>query len=634
MKKRIHIMTTAFRDGFQSVYGARVATDDFLPAVEAAVEAGLDHFEVGGGARFQSLYFYCNEDAFEMMDRVRATTGPAADLQTLARGVNVVGLESQSRDIIKMHAELFKKHGITTIRNFDALNDVNNLIYSGQCIHDAGLNHEVAVTLMGLPPGIAGESHTPQFYIDTLRSILDAGIPYDSVVFKDASGTASPGTVHETIARARKLLGEKTKLVFHTHETAGTSIACYMAAIQAGADQVDCSLAPVSGGTSQPDIITLWHALRDSDYDLGIDIKKVREAEEVFKECMEDYYMPPEAKRVEPLIPFSPMPGGALTANTQMMRDSGILHKYSDVAAAMEEVVERGGFATSVTPVSQFYFQQAFNNVMVGPWEKIAQGYGEMVLGYYGKTPEDPDSEVVELARRQLDREPTTEIPVDLNDKDPSKGVDPAKRMLEEAGLPVTDENIFIAATCKQKGITFLKGEAVRNIRKKEKEPEAAPAPAPAASGSEKNSEDTYTVTINDHRYTVRIDGDTAVVDGVPYAVNVTPGGSAQTEARSGSNGSDAVTAGTSSPAGAASSGGGATGTAQSVTVSAPLPGVVLRLSVSPGDRVGEGDTLLIIESMKMENPVVAPASGIVEEITVAAGDQVAADQPVARIGS
>lgn len=637
MKKRIHIMTTAFRDGFQSVYGARVATDDFLPAVEAAVEAGLDHFEVGGGARFQSLYFYCNEDAFEMMDRVRATTGPAADLQTLARGVNVVGLESQSRDIIKMHAELFKKHGITTIRNFDALNDVNNLIYSGQCIHDAGLNHEVAVTLMGLPPGIAGESHTPQFYIDTLRSILDAGIPYDSVVFKDASGTASPGTVHETIARARKLLGEKTKLVFHTHETAGTSIACYMAAIQAGADQVDCSLAPVSGGTSQPDIITLWHALRDSDYDLGIDIKKVREAEEVFKECMEDYYMPPEAKRVEPLIPFSPMPGGALTANTQMMRDSGILHKYSDVAAAMEEVVERGGFATSVTPVSQFYFQQAFNNVMVGPWEKIAQGYGEMVLGYYGKTPEDPDSEVVELARRQLDREPTTEIPVDLNDKDPSKGVDPAKRMLEEAGLPVTDENIFIAATCKQKGITFLKGEAVRNIRKKEKEPEAAPAPAPAASGgpgTAAGDEDTYTVTINDHRYTVRIDGDTAVVDGVPYAVNVTPGGSAQTEARSGSNGSDAATAGTSSPAGAASSGGGATGTAQSVTVSAPLPGVVLRLSVSPGDRVGEGDTLLIIESMKMENPVVAPASGIVEEITVAAGDQVAADQPVARIGS
>ncbi len=136
--KRIRTMITAFRDGFQSVYGARVLTDDFLPAVEAAAAAGMDHFEAGGGARFQSLYFYCNEDAFDMMDRFRKAAGPNANLQTLARGVNVVGLDSQPRDIIRMHAELFKKHGITTIRNFDALNDVNNLDYSGRCIHERG----------------------------------------------------------------------------------------------------------------------------------------------------------------------------------------------------------------------------------------------------------------------------------------------------------------------------------------------------------------------------------------------------------------------------------------------------------------------------------------------------------------
>ena len=281
MKRRIHVMTTAFRDGFQSVYGGRVATDDFLPAVEAAARAGLEHLEVGGGARFQSLYFYCNEDAFDMMDRVRAAAGPDADLQTLARGINVVGLESQPRDIIRLHAELFARHGITTIRNFDALNDVNNLIYSGQCIHEAGLRHEVAVTLMALPPGIAGATHTPEFYLNTLKEILDAGIPYDSVVFKDASGTAAPRTVGETIAAARRLVGNNTKLAFHTHETAGTSIASYMAAIEAGVDQVDCSLAPVSGGTSQPDVISLWQALRGGEYELDVDIYRVREAEEV-----------------------------------------------------------------------------------------------------------------------------------------------------------------------------------------------------------------------------------------------------------------------------------------------------------------------------------------------------------------
>ena len=169
-------MCTAFRDGFQSVYGARVFTKDFLPALEAARDAGIDYFEAGGGARFQSLYFYCNEDAFDSMDAFRKTAGPNANLQTLSRGVNVVGLESQSSDIINLHALMFKKHGITTIRNFDALNDVNNLVHSGKCIVDVGLKHQVCVTLMELPPGCEG-AHDPDFYESTLRQILDADIP-------------------------------------------------------------------------------------------------------------------------------------------------------------------------------------------------------------------------------------------------------------------------------------------------------------------------------------------------------------------------------------------------------------------------------------------------------------------------
>lgn len=604
MKKKIDLMVTAFRDGFQSVFGARVATQDFLPAVEATVAAGLSHLEVGGGARFQSLYFYCNEDAFQMMDSIRETTGPEANLQTLARGVNVVGLDSQPRDMIKLHAELFKKHGITTIRNFDALNDVNNLIYSGQCIHEAGLKHEVAVTLMALPPGIEG-AHTPEFYTRTLRDILDAGIPYDSVVYKDASGTATPRTVHESIRQARELLGPDVRLVFHTHETAGVSIPCYLAAIDAGADQVDCSLAPVSGGTSQPDVISLWHALRGSEYDIGVDIAKVREAEEIFKECMAEYFMPPEALAVEPLIPFSPMPGGALTANTQMMRDNNILDHYPQVAAAMEEVIARGGYATSVTPVSQFYFQQAFNNVMVGPWKKIADGYGKMVLGYFGKTPTEPDPEIVALAQEQLQLEPTTENPVDLNDKDPTKGRDAAVKALEAEGLPITDENVFIAATCKEKGIAFLKGEARVMIRKK------APKKAKGAAQA-------YRVTVDGTSYAVEISDSGTVVDGKSYAVSVE-------DIESGE-----VTS--SGPAAGGAAAGAAAGDGAAVEVKAPLPGAVLRITAKPGDKVGQGDTILVLESMKMETAISAPAAGTVESVAVAAGDQVAADQKLAVI--
>ena len=465
-KKHIKFMITAFRDGFQSAYGARVLTRDFLPAVEAARQAGITHFEAGGGARFQSLYFYCNEDAFAMMDTFREKAGPEANLQTLARGINVVGLDSQPRDIIRLHGQLFKNHGITTIRNFDALNDVNNLIYSGKCIVEAGLKHEVCVTMMELPPGCKG-SHTPKYYIKVLKDILKAGIPFDSICFKDASGTSAPSNVYETIQLARKNLPPKTHLHFHTHETAGTSILAYKAALDAGVDGIDLSLAPVSGGTCQPDIVVMWHTLKGTEYDLGIDIHKILDLEEVFKKCMKEYFLPPEATMVEPMILFSPMPGGALTANTQMMRDLGILDKYPQVIGAMSEVVARGGFGTSVPPVSQFYFQQAFNNVVFGPWKKIAEGYGKMVLGYFGKTPVFPDPKVVKLASEQLGLQPTSRSPLEINDKDPKKGIQASRASLATAGIPDTEENIFIAATCLEKGIAFLKGEGKIGVRKK-----------------------------------------------------------------------------------------------------------------------------------------------------------------------
>lgn len=126
-KKYIDIMDTTFRDGFQSVFGGRVLMNDFFPAVEAAKDAGINHFEFGGGARFQSLFFYLQENAFNMMDRFRQIVGPDANLQTLARGINTVMLDTGSRELIDLHAKLFAKHGTTTIRNFDALNDVQIL---------------------------------------------------------------------------------------------------------------------------------------------------------------------------------------------------------------------------------------------------------------------------------------------------------------------------------------------------------------------------------------------------------------------------------------------------------------------------------------------------------------------------
>ncbi len=155
----------------------------------------------------------------------------------------------------------------------------------------------------------------------------------------------------------------------------------------------------------QPDILGLWHALKHTEYTIDIDYEKVLKAERIFEDCMSKYMMPPEAKQVSPNIVLSPMPGGALTSNTLMMRDTNTLHLYPQVIHEMSEVVARGGFGTSVTPVSQFYFQQAFMNVVQGKWKKIVDGYGNMVLGYFGHTPRTPDLRLLKLRLKQLGKE-------------------------------------------------------------------------------------------------------------------------------------------------------------------------------------------------------------------------------------
>ncbi|ACM64519.1 biotin/lipoyl-containing protein [Campylobacter lari] len=584
-KKLIDVMDTTFRDGFQSVYGARVLMNDFFPALEAAKEADIRHFEFGGGARFQSLFFYLNENAFEMMDKFRAIVGKEANLQTLARGVNTVALDTGSKEIIDLHAKMFAKHGTTTIRNFDALNDVNNLKFSGECIVKHGLKHEITITLMDLPPKCKG-AHDVPFYERILKEILQAQIPFDSICFKDASGTSNPNKIYEVIKMARKNLPENMHIRLHTHETAGVSIACYLAALEAGVDGIDLAAAPVSGGTSQPDILTMLHALKGSNFDLGLDEEKILKYEEVLKDCLKDYFLPPEATAVNPLIPFSPMPGGALTANTQMMRDNNILDKFPQVIKAMQEVVEKGGYGTSVTPVSQFYFQQAFNNVMFGPWKKIADGYGKMVLGYFGKTPVAPDPEVIKLASEQLKLEPTTKLATDIADADESKSIAYIKNLLEKENLETSEENIFIVAACKEKGIAFLKGEAKVNVRKNSK------------LKSSLIDENQFTVSVNGNKYHVEVSAGFDRDVNVKSAVKVSADNAKVAKTQVNDN-----------------------------AIVASMNANVFKILVKENDSVKAGQVVAVLEAMKMEIEVNASKDGEIAELLVNAGESVSEGQ-------
>jgi pyruvate carboxylase subunit B len=596
--KKIRFMDTSFRDGFQSVYGARVITKDFLPAFEASLEAGIKHFEFGGGARFQSLYFYCQEDAFDMMDTLAKIAGPGIDLQTLSRGISVVALKQQPRDIIDLHAKMFKKHGTTIIRNFDALNDMRNLEYSGERIVHHGLHHQISVALMGLPPGIKDKTvHTAEFYASKVEDIVKRGIPYNSLVFKDASGTCPPQIVKDSVKKAREILGKDATIWFHTHDTAGIGIAQNMAAIEGGADGIDLSKSPASGGTCQPDILSMWQAMRNTEYTLDIDYQKILKASRVFEDSMSHYLLPPEAKEVSPYVVLSPMPGGALTANTMMMRDTNTLDKYPKVIEEMAEVVALGGFGSSVTPVSQFYFQQAYQNVVFGKWKKIAPGYGEMVLGYFGETPRPADPEVIKVAAAQLKKEPFTGDPLDVI----PPGIPAAEKILKDNNLPVTEENVFIIASCEGKGLDFLQGKAPLSVYYKADEPKVEVKQVTAKKDADLGPAQNMLVNVNgkDYNVTVRAEGAIAYqpVAAAPAAAAEAPKAEAKPAA--------------------------ATIPANAEVIKAPMPGNIFKILVKVGQEVKVGTPLLVFEAMKMENEIQTDKGGKVTQILVKEGEAI-----------
>ena len=329
----------------------------------------------------------------------------------------------------------------------------------------------------------------------------------------------------------------------------------------------------------------MLHAVKGKNFDLGgLEIDKILKYEEVLGDCLKDYFMPPEATQVLPLIPFSPMPGGALTANTQMMRDNGTLGKFGEVIKAMQEVVERGGYGTSVTPVSQFYWQQAYANVMFGPWEQIAPGYGKMVLGYFGKTPVAPDPAIVDLASRKLKLEPTTQNPLDIADKDEKKSIAYWTKRLEEESIETTEENIFIAAACDEKGITFLKGNGPLNVRKISDEQ------------TQTKGKGMSSTTGN---YTV-------VVNGIKYSVQIAEGDGAGIEIKKVEAAPVAAAAG-----------------ANEEQISAVVNGTVWKILVKEGDKVNSGQTVVILEAMKMEIEIKSPKDGVVTKIVATQGSAV-----------
>jgi pyruvate carboxylase subunit B len=488
------------------------------------------------------------------------------------------------------------------------MNDTANLVKTGKPIADAGMHHQVCIALMGLPFE-SKTVHTPDFYINIGKKMLDSDVRIDSICLKDASGTTDPTTIYETAVGLKKIMPPEMPLWMHTHDTASTAVACYMAAIHGGADGADLSIRPMASGTVQPDARSLAHALKGTGYSLDIDVSKLPELEAMLQELMEEYDFNPTTTTADARVLGFPMPGGAIGPNVHMMVKAGILEKYGEVLEEFPIVVEAGGAWTSVTPGSQQYWLQAFNNVMYGRWKKIDPGYGRSVLGYFGRTPLPPDPAVVKVASEQL------EMPVFEGDplEAAPNNIEPAKQALEERGLPTTDENTFLVMAAMvpgkkmelNEGIRLLTGNSKIDIPLKKKKEEAAPASpaAPAAAAAPAITGPTTT------RCTVEENGTKRT-----FVVTLEPATAAK----------DAPAAPAAAPA--APAGG--------TTVHSTFAGSVevVDILVKEGDQVGVGAVVAAVEAMKAKHDIKSPVAGQVTAIHVKIGDEIDSSNPIMTI--
>lgn len=604
--KKIRVMFTPFRDGLQSSFGGKVRLNDFLPAMKASAEAGIRHFEFGGGARFQAPLFYLGENPFDTMKAMRDAVGPEVDLQILTRSVSGVTLTNQSIEGLNLQAKLMKEHETTWDRNFDYMNDVENLVKTSKPIIDAGMHHQVSIALMGMPFK-SDKVHTADFYINIGKRLLESGMRIDSICLKDASGTTDPKTIYDTVVGLKKIMPPEMPLWLHTHDTASTAVSCYMAGIDAGVDGVDLSIRPMASGTVQPDVRSLAHALKGTGYSLDIDVSKMNEIENLLNEGLKDYDFNPTTTTADARVLGFPMPGGAIGPNVHMMVKAGILHKYSEVLAEFPIVVEAGGAWTSVTPGSQQYWLQAFNNVMYGRWEKIDPGYGKAVLGYFGKTPLEPNPEVVKKASEQLNLQIFIGDPLEAAPKD----IEPAKKALQERNLSITDENIFLVLASMvpgkkmelNEGIRFLTGQAKIDIPLKKKE-------VPVQEEKPKEiAKETFPLGPIKSKCIVEENGKvrTFIVTSEPITqlAQVKSQGSQQVSA-------EVVTA-------------------RGEPIYHPFAGSVevVDILVRQGDKVQSGQTVAQVEAMKAKHHIKSHLSGTVSRINVKIGDEINSSTPI-----
>ncbi|MEE0893069.1 MAG: sodium-extruding oxaloacetate decarboxylase subunit alpha [Treponema sp.] len=592
---KVGISELAIRDAHQSLHATRMTTADMLPICDKLDKVGYKYIEGWGGATYDSCIRFLNEDPWERLRKLHAAL-PNNKIMMLLRAQNLLGYKHYADDVVDKFVETAAKNGIGCFRIFDACNDPRNMERATKAAKKSGVDVQMAISYAVTP------FHTNDKYAELAKTYAEFGA--DSICIKDMSGLLKPYEAYDLVTKIKKACDLPVEI--HSHATTGLSVASLLKGIEAGADIVDTAISSLSMGTSHSPTETVVEMLKGTEWDTGLDTKLLLEIAAYFREVRKHYSSLESAfLGADTRILLSQVPGGMLSNLESQLKQMGAGDKMDAVLEELPKVHKDAGYVPLVTPTSQIVGTQAVFNVIQGRYKMMTADFANLVTGKFGKLPTDANPDVVKqaLAQNKMD-EVMTCRPADKIEPEWDKMVEEAKK----AGGNGSDEDVLTYAMFPQVATKFFSTrangpvDAASTFAKKEA---AAPAANPSKGGN-------YTITVNGASYNVSSNGAGSItVNGTPYNVTVGAAGSAPVAAAPVASAPAAV--------------GG-------VDITAPVAGTLLKQCFSNGTKVTKGQTVIIVESMKMELEVKATADGTIT-YTVAPGTQINNGQVLASIG-
>lgn len=594
---KVGITELAIRDAHQSLHATRMTTADMLPACPMLDKIGYKYIEGWGGATYDSCIRFLNEDPWERLRKLHAAL-PNNKIMMLLRAQNLLGYKHYADDVVDKFVETAAKNGIGCFRIFDACNDPRNMERATKAAKKSGVDVQMAISYAVTP------YHTIEKYAELAKTYADFGA--DSICIKDMSGLLKPYVAYDLVKAIKSKVDLPVEI--HSHATTGLSVATLLKAAEAGADILDTAISSMSMGTSHSPTETVVEMLKGTDMDTELDTKALLEIAAYFREIRK-HYASLESKFLgaDTRILVSQVPGGMLSNLESQLKQQGAGDKMDDVLAELPRVHKDAGYVPLVTPTSQIVGTQAVMNVLMGRYTTMTQDFRNLLVGRFGKLPAEPNQELVKKALEQnkMDKVVTCR-PADLIEPEWNKMLEESKKN----GGDGSDEDALTYAMFPNVAPKFFaersKGPVDAETAFGAKKEDAAPkAESKASAGG------SYSITVNGASYNVTSDGKGNInVNGTSY--NVAFGKPGAAPAASPAPSAPVVTGGTSIPS--------------------PVAGTLLRYAVDSGASVKRGDTVIVLESMKMELEVKAPADGVVT-FSVQPGTQVTAGQELGSVG-